>query len=177
MGYSSGKNGFKYLEILAVLYVASLLIADTIAVKVITIFGYPIPAGILCFPISYIINDVLTEVYGFKNARRIIIYGFFCLALMVLLYSISSELKPASFWLHQEAFSTVFSFVPRIALGSLIAYLAGSLLNSYFMVIIKKMTNGKYLWIRTIGSTIIGEGVDSLIFYTVAFGVFSGSAI
>ena len=173
MGYSSGKNGFKYLEILAVLYVASLLIADTIAVKVITIFGYPIPAGILCFPISYIINDVLTEVYGFKNARRIIIYGFFCLALMVLLYSISSELKPASFWLHQEAFSTVFSFVPRIALGSLIAYLAGSLLNSYFMVIIKKMTNGKYLWIRTIGSTIIGEGVDSLIFYTVAFaGIF-----
>lgn len=169
MGNSINKNGFKYLELIAVVYVASLLIADTIAVKVITIFGFAHPAGILCFPICYILNDVLTEVYGFKNAKRIIIYGFICLGLMVILYSISSTLKPASFWQHQEAYSTIFSFVPRISLGSLIAYLIGSLLNSYFMVVIKKMTNGKFLWTRTVGSTIIGEGVDSVIFNTVAF--------
>lgn len=174
MTISLDKRRFKYLELIAVLYVASLLIADTIAVKVIMIFEFAIPAGILCFPISYIINDVLTEVYGFKNAKRIIIYGFICLGLMVLLYSISSALEPAPFWKHQEAFTTIFSFVPRIALGSLIAYLIGSLLNSYFMVVIKNITNGKFLWIRTIGSTIIGEGVDSIIFNSIAFaGIFA----
>jgi len=167
---------YKYLELVAVLYVTALLVANTIAVKIIMVFGYPIPAGILCFPISYIIGDVLTEVYGFKNARRIILYGFVSLGLMVLLYSLASVIEPAPFWENQDAFSLIFSFVPRIALGSLVAYLVGSLLNSYYMVIIKKITRGRFLWVRTIGSTIIGEGVDSVIFNTIAFiGVFSYS--
>lgn len=174
MSNTANERGFKYLELIAVLYVTSLLIANTIAVKVITVFGVAIPAGILCFPISYIIGDVLTEVYGFKNAKRIIIYGFICLGLMVFFYSVSSALEPASFWTHQEAYSTLFGFVPRIALGSLIAYLIGSLLNSYYMVVIKNITKGKFLWIRTIGSTIIGEGVDSIIFNSIAFaGIFA----
>lgn len=170
------KQGYKYLEFISVLYVASLIIANTIAVKIIDIGGLSIPAGILCFPMTYIINDVLTEIYGFDNAKRVIKYGFICLALMVFLYSAATVMPSASIWRHQKEFEYVFTLVPRIALGSLVAYIFGSLLNSYYMVIIKTFTKGNYLWIRTIGSTIIGEGVDSFIFNIIAFyGIFKNN--
>lgn len=168
--------GYRYLELIASIYVASLLIANTIAVKIVSIFGLHIPAGILCFPVTYIVNDVLTEVYGFKNARRIIFYGFLTLGFMVLMYAVSASLTPAPFWDHQEEYKQLFGFVPRIALGSLVAYYVGSLLNSYYMVVIKRVTSGRFLWMRTIGSTIVGEGADSIIFNTIAFAGLFGFA-
>ncbi|MCP4158865.1 MAG: queuosine precursor transporter [Deltaproteobacteria bacterium] len=167
-------KGYRYFHIIAMLFIAALLIGNTIAVKVITFAGFTIPAGILCFPIAYIVNDVLTEVYGFKKAKSVIWFGFILLAFMTLMYYLATIIEPASFWEHQKSFETIFSFVPRIALGSLIAFLIGSLLNSWVMAIMKEKMGGRKLWMRTIGSTIVGEGVDSIIFNVVAFaGIFA----
>ena len=118
-------------------------------------------------------NDVLTEVYGYAKARSVIWWGFLVLALTSLLFYIAVALPPAAFYEDQPAFARLFGFVPRIALASLAAYLVGSFLNAYVMSQMKVKTGGKHLWTRTIGSTIVGEGVDSVIFNFVAFlGVF-----
>jgi queuosine precursor transporter len=164
---------FKYFYLIAMLFVAMLLISNTIAVKIIQIGPFAIAAGIICFPISYIINDVLTEVYGYHKTRNTIWMGFLCLGLMSFFYYTATILHPSDFWPYQKEFSLIFGFIPRIAIGSFIAYLVGSFLNSYVMSIMKKWTKGRLLWTRTIGSTIVGEGADSIIFNTVAFaGIF-----
>lgn len=169
-------RGYRYFHIVAMLFIAALLVANTVAVKVITFAGFSIPAGILCFPIAYIVNDVLTEVYGYRKAKSVILWGFLLLGFMTLVYYLAAIIKPAVFWQHQPAFETIFSFVPRIALGSLVAFLIGSLLNSYVMSIMKVKMQGKRLWMRTIGSTIVGEGVDSIIFNVIAFvGIFANN--
>ena len=168
-------KGYRYFHIIGMLFVAALLVGNTVAVKVITIAGFAIPAGILCFPVAYIVNDVLTEVYGYKKAKSVIWWGFISLAFMTLIYYLATIIKPAGFWEFQDSFEKIFSFVPRIALGSLLAFLVGSLLNSMVLSKMKTAMNGKKLWARTIGSTIIGEGADSIIFNVVAFaGVFAG---
>jgi len=170
----SKPKGYRYFHIVAMFFVASLLIANTVAVKVITFAGFAIPAGILCFPIAYIVNDVLTEVYGFKKAKSVIWWGFISLAFMTLTYHLATIIKPAGFWQDQAAFEAIFSVVPRIALGSLIAFVVGSFLNSIVLSKMKIWMQGKQLWMRTIGSTIVGEGVDSIIFNIVAFaGIFA----
>jgi uncharacterized integral membrane protein (TIGR00697 family) len=170
---NNNPQGFRYFHVVAMVFLASLLIADTLAVKIIQVGSFTLPAGILCFPIAYIINDCLTEVYGYAKTRTVIWWGFFCLALMSLLYYLATIIPPAPFWTEQPAFEKLFGLVPRIALASFIAYLVGSFLNSYVMSIMKMKTKGKYLWTRTIGSTIVGEGADSLVFNLVAFyGVF-----
>lgn len=167
-------KGYRYFHGVAMLFVASLLIANTLAVKIIQVGNFTLPAGILCFPIAYLVNDVLTEIYGYENTRAVIWWGFFCLALMTLLYYLATLLKPAPFWGDQEAFGRLFGFVPRIAIASLIAFLIGSFLNSWIMSLMKVKTNGKHLWSRTIGSTIVGEGADSIVFNCVAFlGIFT----
>ncbi len=166
-------QGFRYFHIVAMLFVASLLIGNTLAVKVIQLWGFTLPAGILCFPVAYIVNDCLTEIYGYEKTRSVIWWGFICLAFMSLLYYLATLLTPAPFWKDQESFTRLFGLVPRIAIASFIAFLVGSFLNSYVMSIMKIKTKGKYLWTRTIGSTIVGEGADSLIFNCIAFlGVF-----
>jgi len=166
-------KGYRYFHIISMLFVASLIVGNTLAVKIIQVGSFSLPAGILCFPVSYIINDVLTEVYGYEKTRSIIWWGFFCLAFMSLLYYCATLLSPAPFWKDQEAFVRLFGIVPRIAIASFIAFLIGSFLNSYVMSIMKIKTKGKYLWTRTIGSTIVGEGADSIVFNFVAFlGVF-----
>jgi hypothetical protein len=166
-------KGYRYFHIVSMLFVASLLVGNTVAAKIITFLGFSIPAGILCFPIAYIVNDVLTEVYGYRKAKSVIWWGFICLAFMTLVYYLSTIITPAPFWKDQLAYEKIFSIVPRIALGSLIAFLVGSFLNSIVLSKMKILTNGKYLWTRTIGSTIIGEGADSIIFNLVAFaGIF-----
>ena len=167
---NNNPKGYRYFHIVAMLFIASLIIGNTIAVKIITIAGFSIPAGILCFPIAYIVNDVLTEVYGYKKAKSVIWWGFISLGFMTLMYYLATILKPAVFWEHQEAFKLIFSFIPRIALGSLIAFLFGSLLNSYVLSKMKVKMGGEKLWMRTIGSTIVGEGADSIIFNIIAFG-------
>jgi hypothetical protein len=165
--------GYRLFHAVAMVSVMCLIVSNTIAVKVIDLWGFVLPAGIICFPLAYIFNDVLTEVYGYEKTRSIIWWGFFCLALTSFFYYSSTLLTPASFWQDQEAYSKLFAFTPRIAIASFLAYLVGSFLNSYVISFMKVKTKGKHLWARTIGSTIIGEGADSIVFNTVAFaGIF-----
>ncbi|HEV2804783.1 MAG TPA: queuosine precursor transporter [Chthoniobacterales bacterium] len=163
--------GWRHFHVVAMLFVTTLIISNTIAVKVISLWGFTLPAGIITFPLAYLAGDVLTEVYGFRRTRPLIWSGFFCLGLVSLFYWLSTLLQPAAFWISDNAaFTKFFGFVPRIVLASLIAYLIGEFLNSVVMSRLKVATNGRHLWLRAIGSTVIGEGADSLIFNFTAFG-------
>jgi uncharacterized integral membrane protein (TIGR00697 family) len=154
-------------------FVTTLILANTLAVKIVTIFGFTLPAGIIVFPIAYIFGDVLTEVYGYERTRSIIWWGFFCLALMAFFFWAGTLLPPAAFWKDQEAFARLFGFVPRIALSSLVAYLIGEFLNSAVLSKLKVRTEGKHFWLRVVLSTVVGQGADSLVFNFAAFlGVF-----
>lgn len=158
----------------AMVFVTTLLVANTIAVKLVQIAGFILPAGIIVFPLSYIFGDVLTEVYGFRRSRQVIWTGFGCLLLMSLFYWASVMLPPPAFWQGQESYARFFSMSPRIAASSLIAYLFGEFFNSVVLSRMKIWSGGRHLWMRTIGSTLVGEGVDSVIFNFTAFlGVYS----
>jgi queuosine precursor transporter len=164
----------RLFPVVGMLFVAFLLIANTIAVKIIVVWQFVLPAGIICFPLTYIFGDVLTEVYGFRRSRLVIWTGFLCLMLMSFFYWGSTLLTPAPFWEGQESYARFFSLSPRIALASFIAYLVGEFSNSVIMSRMKVWLEGKHLWMRTIGSTVVGEGVDSFIFNFAAFaGVFA----
>jgi|ERR1017187_1742540 uncharacterized integral membrane protein (TIGR00697 family) len=166
--------GYRYFHVASMIFLASLFISNTIAVKVIAVWGFTLPAGIITFPVAYLAGDVLTEVYGFRKTRSLIWTGFFCLAAMSLFYWLATQLTPAPFWKDDNAaFAKFFGFVPRIVLASLIAYFVGEFLNSMVMSKLKIKTKGKHLWLRAVASTVVGEGVDSFIFNFVAFsGVF-----
>jgi len=151
-------------------FVTVLLCADLIGPgKIAKIGPIEFGAGVLFFPISYIFGDVLTEVYGYARARRVVWSGFAALAFASFMAAIVVWFPPAPDWPHQAAYETVFGGTWRIVLGSLLAFWAGEFCNSYVLAKMKVRTDGKYLWTRTIGSTIVGEGVDSMIFYPVAF--------
>lgn len=163
---------------LAMIFVATLIISNTIAVKIANIGPFNVAAGIVCFPITYIFADVLVECYGYARTRIVIWTGLACLVVMALFYYLSVVLPPAVFWQGQDAWSQFFSMAPRIVLASLVAYLAGEFVNAVVMSKVKLWTHGRYLWVRTISSTIVGEGVDSVIFALVAFaGIFETSAL
>ena len=131
----------------------------------------------LFFPLSYVFGDVLTEVYGYARARKVVWAGFGAMAFASVMSFVVLAFPPAPGWPHQEAFQTVFGNTPRIVLASLVAYFCGEFTNSYVLARLKVRTEGRFLWLRTIGSTIAGEGVDSLIFYPLAFyGVWSRRA-
>lgn len=177
IAYAAPK-GHRMFAPIAMLYVTMLLISDTVAVKLVTFLGFVLPSGILCFPLVYLLNDVLTEIYGFERTRSVIWWGFFCLALMTLVYGLSVWMPYPPFWRDQAAFEKLFGLVPRIAFASFVAYLIGSFLNSIVLSKMKIWTNGKHLWTRTIGSTVVGEGADSIVFNVVAFaGVFALSDV
>jgi hypothetical protein len=125
--------------------------------------------GTLLFPVSYIFGDILTEVYGYRRSRRVIWTGFACTALMAGVLALVGALPPAPGWENQEAYQAILGTTPRIVLGSLVAYFAGEFSNSYTLAKLKIFTRGRWLWMRTIGSTLIGEGVDTLLFVTIAF--------
>jgi hypothetical protein len=139
------------------------------AAKVATLFGFSFGAGVLFFPVSYVFGDILTEVYGYARARRAVWAGFAALAFASFMSWVILVFPPAPGWEHQEAYRTVFGSTPRIVLASLVAYFAGEFCNSYVLARMKVKTEGRFLWARTIGSTIVGEGVDSLLFYPIAF--------
>ena len=169
-------KGYRLFHIVAILSVSTLLISNTIAVKLFHFGNFVFPAGIIVFPVAYILNDVLTEVYGYEKTRSVIWTGFLALAIMVLCYSLAVILSPASFWQDQAAFEKLFKQTPRIAMASILGYLVGSFSNSIILSKMKIITKGKYLWTRTIGSTIVGEGFDSFVFNFVAFaGIFATS--
>ena len=166
---------FRYFDLVMAAFVTILLLSNVIgAGKVATIdlpgIGpWPFGAGILFFPLSYVIGDVLTEVYGFARARRCIWTGFAALLFMAVMAQIVVALPPAASWHGQAAYEAVFGQVPRIAIASIIAFWAGEFVNSVVLAKMKLWTKGKHLWSRTIGSTVVGQGVDSLIFYPLAF--------
>ena len=166
---------FRYFDFVMVAFVVVLLLSNVIGAEkrsVIDLPGigaWPFGAGILFFPISYVIDDILTEVYGYARARRVIWAGFVALAFMAVMEWTVVHLPVAEGWTGQAAYERVFGSGWRIILASLVAFWAGDFLNSFVLARMKVWTGGKYLWTRTIGSTIVGEGADSLIFYPLAF--------
>jgi uncharacterized integral membrane protein (TIGR00697 family) len=152
-----------------VLFTSCLLISNLISSKIIAIGHWYVPAGVMIFPISYILNDVVAEVWGYGKARLIIWTGFLINLVAVLFYTISVIWPAAPFWQNQEAFSIVLNSTPRLAIASLMAYLVGSFINAYLMSVLKIRTRGENFSFRAILSTIFGEGADSAIFITVAF--------
>lgn len=154
---------------LCVVFVTCLVVSNIIAVKLVSVAGLVLPAAIIIFPVSYIIGDVITEVYGYGETRRIIWFGFAANLVVVLAIWAAMALPAASFWDGQAAFERILGAVPRIVAASAIAYLAGEFANAYVLARMKIATGGRFLWTRTIGSTVIGQGLDSAIFLTIAF--------
>lgn len=169
----------RYYDFVMAAFVAVLLLSNIIgAAKLSQIEGYVFGAGILFFPISYVLGDVLTEVYGYARARRVIWAGFGGLLFMAFMSWAVVAMPPAPGWGGQAAYEEVFGQVPRIVLASITAFWAGEFVNSYVLARMKIWTQGKMLWTRTIGSTVVGQGVDSLIFYPVAFyGIWSNEQL
>jgi hypothetical protein len=169
-----GRN-LRFYDFIMAAFVAILLLSNVLgAGKVAQVWlpgvGYwPFGAGILFFPISYIIGDVLTEVYGYARARRAIWAGFAATVFMAFMSWVVVALPPAPDWTNQPAYEAVFGQVPRIVFASMCAFWAGEFVNSYVLARLKVATAGRHLWMRTIGSTIVGQGVDSAIFYPLAF--------
>ena len=153
----------------AALFVTCLVTANTIATKLIAVGGVVLTAGIVIFPLSYVLGDVLTEVWGYTAARRVIWLGFACNALMVAAIWVGAELPAAPFWKGQGAYEEILGQTPRILLASFVAYLAGEFANAFVLAKLKILTRGRWLWTRTIGSTLVGQGLDTVIFVTLAF--------
>jgi uncharacterized integral membrane protein (TIGR00697 family) len=151
------------------LFVTCLLTANTIAGKLVTLGGLTLTAGIVIFPISYVLGDVLTEVWGYAAARKVIWLGFACNALMVAAVWLGGELPSAPFWKGQASYQEILGQTPRILLASFAAYLGGEFVNAFVLARLKIATAGRWLWMRTIGSTVVGQALDSVVFVTLAF--------
>jgi len=176
MGRTTGKHDEKgtvthsswFVAVTAV-FITGLIAANITSVKLIDLYGLVLPAGIIIFPVSYIIGDVLTEVYGYGRARRVIWLGFFCNLLTVAVIWLAQIVPPASFWDGQAAYERILGYAPRLLGASFLAYLTGEFVNAYIMARMKIATRGRWLWTRTITSTLLGQGVDSLVFIGIAF--------
>ncbi|MHB8598514.1 MAG: queuosine precursor transporter [Ktedonobacteraceae bacterium] len=162
------KVSFWFVAISAI-FVTCLLTANIIAVKFILLLGFLVPAGVIVFPLSYLFGDILTEVYGYGAARQVIWLGFACNLLAVIAIFIGGLAPAAPIWHGQSAYNTILGFTPRLLLASFIAYLIGEFANAFILAKLKIATKGHWLWTRTIGSTLVGEGLDTLIFVTIAF--------
>lgn len=154
---------------LVVLYISCILIANIAAFKVIQLFSITMTAGTLIFPISYILGDVFSEIYGYRTTKKIIIGGFLCNALMVLMFAITIKLPYPNYFSNQDSFALVLGNTPKLFFASVLAYFIGGLSNTFIMNYIKNNSRIKYLWFRTILSTIVGETLDSIIFLSIAF--------
>ncbi len=164
------RNHFKHYDILIALFAVSLIISNLAATKLVAFGPIITDGGAILFPLIYILGDVLTEVYGYKYARRAIWMGFAAMLIAVLCFTIVRYLPPAAAYGQQAAYEAVLGFFPRIVLASLAAYLVGEFLNSYIMAKLKLKTKGKKLWLRLIGSTLVGELFDTIVFCLIAFG-------
>lgn len=163
------KKNSNLFILMIMIYTTCLLVSNINAFKIVEIFGLTLTAATLVFPITYILGDVFSEVYGFKQTKKIILYGFICNALMVLVFFIAIILPYPETFKYQNEFSLVLSNTPRILIASLTAYLIGGISNSYVLNFIKDKTNIKPLWIRLFASTLVGELLDSLFFVTIGF--------
>ncbi len=162
------KKQYKFLGLITVLYVTFQLISDVTAGKIIQLGPFPVSVTVLYFPITYIIADVLTEVYGYAQARKVTWFAFLSSLIAGLVYWLVSVLPPAPNFAGNEAFVRVLGQVPRILVGGWIAVWVGGMLNDYVLAKMKVWTNGKHLWLRTIGSTVVGEGANTILFYSIA---------
>jgi hypothetical protein len=160
---------YKHLDTLTLIFVVVLLISNLVAQKICRIGPLTLSGAELLFPVTYIFGDIFTEVYGYAAARRAIWIGFFASALLSAMGAIVVALPPAPGWHNQAAFSTVFGFIPRLVVASLIAYWAGEFTNSYTLAKMKLLTHGRWLWTRTVGSTITGQAVDPTTVVLIAF--------
>lgn len=162
-------KNYKYLSAISVLFVSVLLISNIASTKIVDLKYFVFDGGTLLFPLSYIFGDIMTEVYGYKRAKGVIWLGFFMALLMSLVFIIVGKLPPAPDWGNQAAYDAILGLTPRIVLASLFAYFLGSFSNSFILAKMKVWTKGRMLWSRTIGSTLVGELIDSSIFILVAF--------
>lgn len=179
------RRSYRWFPFVTAVFVTTLIVSNIIAVKLVNIAGLFVPAAVVLFPIAYIFGDILTEVYGYARARQVIWTGFFCNLLAVIAIWVGGILPAAPFWAAgpfnspetaQQAYQAILGFTGRLLLASFIAYLVGEFLNSYVLAKLKIRTAGRFLWIRTISSTLIGQGADSAVFITIAFfGIFQGS--
>jgi uncharacterized integral membrane protein (TIGR00697 family) len=166
---SGGHPRFKYLEVITGLFVAVLMISNIVSVKIVKLFTFTFDGGTILFPLSYIFGDILTEVYGYKTSRRVIWTGFGACVLMSGVFTLVAKMSAPAEWTGQEAYEKILLYTPRLVLASLIAYFCGEFSNSYVLAKMKILTHGRWLWTRTIGSTIVGEGVDTALFCVIAF--------
>jgi len=161
---------YNYIDIITGLFVAVILISNIASTKIVQIWRFTFDGGTILFPLSYIFGDVLIEVYGFKAGRRVIWIGFFSALLMSVVFGLVGLIKPAAGWENQQAWLLILGQTPRIVAASLIAYFAGEFSNSIVLAKMKIFTKGRFLWTRTIGSTLAGEGIDTVLFVIIAFG-------
>jgi hypothetical protein len=159
----------KYYDLFTGLFVAILLISEVASTKLVQFWGVRTAGAIILFPIAYIFSDILTEVYGYARARRVMWIGFASLILMSAVFIIVGQMPPAATWNNQAAYNAILGFVPRISMASIIAYWAGGFANDFILAKMKIWTKGKMLWSRTIGSTVVGQAVDSILFIGIAY--------
>lgn len=184
---TTDRRNYRWFPLVTAVFVTTLIISNIIAVKLVRIGGLVLPAAVVLFPVAYIFGDILTEVYGYASARRVIWIGFFCNLLAVAAIWIGGLLPAADFWSAgsfptaqgaQQAYQAILGFAPRLLVASFVAYLIGEFLNSFVLAKLKLKTQGRFLWMRTIGSTLVGEGADSAVFITIAFyGILPPSAL
>jgi uncharacterized integral membrane protein (TIGR00697 family) len=164
---------YSYLFVIVVaIFITCLITANIMSVKLIKVLGVVLPAGILgilIFPLSYIAGDVLTEVYGYSQARKVIWLGFSCNFIVVFVIWLGKIIPPAPFWEGQAAYESILGYAPRLLMASFLAYLVGEFFNAFIMAKMKIATKGRWLWTRTIASTLVGQGLDSLVFITLGF--------
>jgi queuosine precursor transporter len=160
----------KWFVIISAVFVTTLITSNIVAVKLVQVAGLVLPAAVIVFPVSYIIGDVLTEVYGYARTRLVIWLGFGCNLLAVAAFAAAGRLPAAPFWHDQPAYTAILGYAPRLLAASFAAYLVGEFANAYVLARMKVATRGRWLWTRTIGSTLVGQGLDSLVFISLAFG-------
>jgi uncharacterized integral membrane protein (TIGR00697 family) len=160
---------YKHLDAITALFVSVLLISNVASSKILNLGPFTFDGGTILFPLSYIFGDILTEVYGYSRSRRVIWMGFVASLLMSAVFIFVGALPPAADWPHQEAYDAILGLTPRIVLASLTAYFCGEFVNSFVLAKMKIATQGRFLWTRTIGSTLVGQLVDTVIFVAVAF--------
>lgn len=160
---------FKYFDLLLALFIVVLLVSNVVSAKILKLGPFTFDGGTILFPLAYILGDIFTEVYGYKRMRRVIWSGFLANILMALVFMIVSKLPAAEGWNNQKAYEAILGWVPRIVIASIIAYWVGEFINSFILAKMKIFTKGQFLWMRTIGSTLVAEFLDSLIFCVIAF--------
>lgn len=168
--HGEGQAGaFRFLDLITASFVATLLLSNIASTKIVALAPFQFDGGTVLFPLSYVFGDILTEVYGYRRARRIIWIGFAWIAFAAGFLALIDTLPAAPGYEHAAAFHTILGQTPRIITGSLVAFAAGAFVNSAVLARLKVATGGSFLWLRTVASTLVGQGVDTAIFLAIAF--------